>query len=40
MKYNGFSEEDYWDLEEELLLKKEHRRDKNAFMDCRHNQMF
>ena len=37
MKYENFSEEDYWDLEEELYLKHNQRRDNYAFMDGRHN---
>ena len=36
MKYNFNSEEDIWDLEEELMQRYESRRYKNENMDSRH----
>lgn len=36
MRYNINSEEDIWDLEEELFMKYENRRYKNENMDSRH----
>ena len=39
MRYNEFSQEDFWDLEEELLTRhnNNNRRNKYEIVDCRHH---